>query len=265
MQIHHKNRGHGSLRGETWEAEWEWEESWELVTDEPDAPAPPAAEEPEETFAGAVLREGSDFRRQTELQEKLAEREAGAASSRPGREGKVASRARADARESEVGSGGAEGEVASRESRVAGREPDAAAPLSSPPAAGGDSARSAQGWASPEPAGGGPAASRQPRAARASRPRSPRPGKKTEPLGPRASERAAPEGGEGSRERAGRTARSASPPRPLSLDRADADSGEGEPEESRPVARPAPVRETGAAEAASEEREERRRRVEWAR
>jgi hypothetical protein len=54
-------------------------------------------------------------------------------------------------RETRDASGG--GEVARRETRDAGREPAAAAPLPSPspPVAGGDSARSAQGWASPEP------------------------------------------------------------------------------------------------------------------
>lgn len=68
MKLAGTNRGRATARGRTWEAEWEWEETWTLEaqgeTDSEQAPP-----EPEATGA-TILREGRDFRKQAELEGK---------------------------------------------------------------------------------------------------------------------------------------------------------------------------------------------------
>lgn len=66
MRLTGTNRGRATARGQTWEAEWEWEETWTLL-DEAEADSP--QEQPEPPAApGEVLREGRDFRKQAELE-----------------------------------------------------------------------------------------------------------------------------------------------------------------------------------------------------
>ncbi len=66
MRLAGTNRGRASVRGKTWEAQWEWEETWTLL-DETEADPPQDRPEPE-VAAGEVLREGRDFGKQAELE-----------------------------------------------------------------------------------------------------------------------------------------------------------------------------------------------------